>query len=174
MASSVAVGRAFEAAVGRRLAHLGCRLAPTGGAFDQCIDLAGEWAFAFPYCAPAPWPGDAVRLGCTRAAGAGAAPSAILRVPVVVQCKATRSPAGVATMREFAHAVAARFPEGTLAVLACTGGFAWRSLRREREWAARDVLLLQMTPDGGIVALQQLRSAAAAETLPVGFSSAPL
>jgi hypothetical protein len=185
MLSAVAVGKAYEAAIARRLAHAGCSLSALGGAFDQCVDLAGTWALQPPPARRAPpWPGDAVQLLCTVTAAAPAAPAdALLLLPppppplllaVVVQCKATRSPAGVGTMREFVHAVAARFPEDTLAVLACTGGFSWRSLRREREWATRDVLLLHTTPSGGLLGLLHLRQMGAAERLPVTFSSAPL
>jgi hypothetical protein len=166
MPSAVAIGRAYEAAVSRRLAHAGCSLQALGGAFDQCVDLAGTWTLPPPHAPPpAPWPGDAVQLLLRAAAG---------QLPVVVQCKATRSPAGVGTMREFVHAVAARFPEDTLAVLACTGGFSWSSLRREREWNTRDVLLLHTTPSGGLLGLMHLRQMGTAERLPVTFSSAPL
>ncbi len=169
--SAVAVGKLYEAAIARRLAHAGCGLVALGGAFDQCVDLAGQWALPPPADAP-PWPGDAVRLLC--AVTAGGAPTLPPPLSVVVQCKATRARAGVATLREFVHAVAARFPSDTLAVLACTGGFSWRSLRREREWASRDVLLLHTTPSGGLLALLHLRQMGAAERLPVTFSSAPL
>jgi hypothetical protein len=179
MLSAVAIGKAYEAAMLRRLAHAGCSLQALGGAFDQCVDLAGAWTL--PPQQPPPWPGDAVRLLCTAAAPLlpppGALPPALpppSALAVVVQCKATRSPVGVGTMREFVHAVAARFPPDTLAVLACTGGFSWRSLRREREWASRDVLLLHTTPSGGLLGLMHLRQMGAAERLPVSFSSAPL
>ena len=163
--SAVHVGRLFEATMLKRLAHEGCTLAPLGGAFDQCVDLAGVW---LPPLHPVPpWPGDAVQLLCSPL------PPAV-GLPLVVQCKATRSAAGVATLREFVHAVSSRFPANTLAVLACTGGFAWRSLRREREWATRDVLLLHTTPGGGLLGLMHLRAMGGVERLPTAFSSRPL
>ena len=142
--SAVAVGRAFERATAARLAALGATLTThSGGAFDQCVDLAGHLPLPtpLPY---APWPGDRVALRVH----ARAPP---LRVPLVVQCKATAAPAGVAVMRELQHAVAARFPRGTLAVLACTGGFALGALRRERAWVLRDVLLLHLSAEGGLL-----------------------
>ena len=144
--SAVALGRLFELATLQRLTSLGACLRRSGGAFDQCVDLHGTWALPFPPAA-APHPEDRISLRCLLPGGA---PS--LQLPLVVQCKATAGPAGVATMRELQHAVAARFPRGTLSVLACTGGFALGALMKERTWLLRDCLLLHLTPAGGIVA----------------------
>jgi len=140
---SVEIGRVFEGVVHRRLTLLGANLIHNGGAFDQCVDLSGSWALPWPRVSA--WPGDAITLHCHRVEEAGSA------VPLVVQCKATRSSVGVATVREFVHAIASRFPEHTLGILATTGGFAHRSLQREREWATRDILLLHMTLTGSIL-----------------------
>ena len=134
----------------RRLGSIGATLTRSGGAFDQCVDLHGTWALPFPV-APAAHPEDRITLGCLLRDG-GATPLRSLSLPLVVQCKATAAPAGVAVMRELQHAVAARFPRGTLSVLACTGGFALGALSRERTWVLRDCLLLHMTPAGGFVA----------------------
>jgi hypothetical protein len=169
MTSAVHVGKLYEAVISRRLTHLGCTLTSVGGAFDQCVDLGGTWCL--PSTPPAPWVGDAVRLQYTCT---GALPPGPISLPVVVQCKATRSPVGVSTLRELVHAVASRFPEDTLAILCSTGGFAWRSLRREREWALRDVLLLHTTQSGSLLQVLQLRRMGARENLPISFSSLSL
>jgi hypothetical protein len=167
--SAVALGRLFETATQRRLALLGASLTRSGGAFDQCVDLHGSWALPFPRAA-APHPEDRIALGCLLRGGAAA-----LQLPLVVQCKATAGPAGVAVMRELQHAVAARFPRGTLSVLACTGGFALGALMKERTWLLRDCLLLHLTPGGGVVAAALMRppGGAEADELQVDFTCAP-
>jgi hypothetical protein len=139
--SAVARGRAYEAVVCARLTALGARLGATGGAFDQGVDLAGTWAL--PFAAGAARGGDRVALACVLAP-----PRAL---PVAVQCKATRGAFGVGAMREFQHAVAARWPAGgALAVVACSGGFARRALAREREWARAVTLLLTVSAAGAL------------------------
>lgn len=167
--SAVALGRLFELATLARLTSLGASLSRSGGAFDQCVDLHGTWALPFPPAA-APHPEDRIFLRCLLPGGA---PS--LRLPLVVQCKATAGPAGVATMRELQHAVAARFPRGTLSVLACTGGFALGALMKERTWLLRDCLLLHMTPAGGIVAaaLMNPQGGEDGHALRAAFTTAP-
>ena len=165
MTTSVALGRAFELATAARLSALGASLhAHPSGAFDQCVDLAGTWTLPPPAAAP-PFPGDRIALRCH-------APLP-LRLPIVVQCKATAAPAGVAVMRELQHAVAARFPRGTLAVLACTGGFALGALRKERTWVLRDVLLLHLAPGGGLLAAAMMAPLGGAE-LGVSFTTQAL
>lgn len=149
--TAVEIGRAFESVVLRRLATFGCSLTANGGAFDQCVDLSGMWTLPLP--PPQPWPGDLVKLHChhTSMASRGVALPSPITIPMVVQCKATKKPVGVATAREFSHSVAARFPQDTLGVIATTGGFALRALEKEREWTLRDTLLLHMTPQGALV-----------------------
>lgn len=168
--SAVALGRLFELATQARLTALGASLSRSGGAFDQCVDLHGVWALPFPPAA-APHPEDRISLHCLLPPGG--APS--LRLPLVVQCKATAGPAGVATMRELQHAVAARFPRGTLSVLACTGGFALGALMKERTWLLRDCLLLHLTPAGGLVAaaLMSPQGGEEGQALHAAFTTAP-
>jgi hypothetical protein len=163
---AVALGKAYEAAVAGRLTALGCALSPAvrGGPMDQCVDLAGRWHFSAPFSSRPPWPSDAISFGFSSTHG-----SPSFSVGVVVQCKATRGAAGVSALREFMHALSARFPVDTLGVYACTGGFSLRSLRREREWASRDVLLLHTTPCGGVLDLLQLRRMGGRENLPLSF-----
>ena len=148
--SSVAVGAAYERAVLALLASYGARLVATGGAFDQGADLVGSWAV--PWAPRAPAPGDRVALRCVARAPRVA--------PLVVQCRATAAPFGVGAMREFQHAVAARFP-GAVGVVACTAGFA-RSLAREREWARTPTLLLTVAADGALLAAASIARADAA------------
>jgi hypothetical protein len=170
--TAVEVGRAFETIVHRRLATLGCALTANGGAFDQCVDLSGKWALPLPFPQPL-WPGDLVKLHCHHT-GMGKGVLAPLTVPMVVQCKATKKPVGVSTVREFSHAVAARFPQETLGVIATTGGFALRALQKEREWTLRDTLLLHMTSQGALVNFFFLSAAYAERGSSLHFISSPL
>lgn len=147
--SAVARGAAYERVVARRFAAWGARLQLSGGAFDQGVDLGGSWPLPWP--ATPPWPGDRVLLSCV-------APRT-LKVPCVVQCKATSSPLGVGPLRELQHAIAARFPEGALVCVACTSGFALRSLARERSWALRSTLLLTISEEGALLGATALHSA---------------
>ena len=145
--SSVAIGRAYERVVLARLSLLGLRLANTGGTFDQGVDLVGTW---HPSPVVAPQPGDRVAL---RALLSGTAQRS---APAAVQCKATQAPVGVGTMREFQHAVAERFPAGTIAIVACSGGFAMRALVKEKEWALRTTLLLHISDTGSLLSAASL------------------
>jgi hypothetical protein len=153
MASSVAVGSAYERAVQTLLASFGARLSVVGGAFDQGSDLIGTWAL--PNAPRAPARGDRVALQCVV--------HAPRVVPVVVQCRATATPFGVGAMREFQHAVGSRFAGGALAVVACTSGFALESLVREREWARARTLLLTVSQRGELLAAHSLARAGVEE-----------
>ena len=170
--TAVEVGRAFEMIVHRRLATLGCALTANGGAFDQCVDLCGQWTFPLPTPQPL-WPGDLVKLHCHHT-GMGKGVISPHTVPMVVQCKATKKPVGVSTVREFSHAVASRFPQETLGVIATTGGFALRALQKEREWTLRDTLLLHMTPQGALVNFFFLSAAYSERGSSLHFISSPL
>jgi hypothetical protein len=147
--STVAVGRAYERIVLNRLTLFGLRLSSVGGAFDQGVDLVGLWTLPSPVNY-SPLQGDRVMLTALSNSPPSDA-AASLSVPAVVQCKATSSPVGVRTMREFQHAVAERYPMGTIAVLASSGGFAMRGLVKEREWALRKTLLLHISGTGDLL-----------------------
>ena len=152
MASSVALGTAYERTVQALLTSFGARLSAVGGAFDQGTDLTGTWALPWPARAAAP--GDRITLQCVV--------HAPRIVPVVVQCRATAMPFGVGAMREFQHACGSRFG-GALAVVACTSGFAIESLAKEREWARARTLLLTVSPRGELLAAHSLVRAGAVE-----------
>ena len=164
MKTTVELGRAFESVVFQRLSGFGASLTQSGGAFDQCVDLSGSWTLPWPKVDS--WPGDALTLRYVRGE------VGFISIPLVVQCKATKSPVGVATVREFAHAIASRFPEHTLGVIATTGGFAQRSLQREREWATRDILFLHMTTSGALLHAAYLSRSGSQRRYP--FLTSPL
>ena len=157
MLSTVAIGRNYERIVLTRLSLLGLRLANTGGAFDQGVDLVGEWALPSPPPPPLVTPSHPDDCVTLRALLLPSQKSLAVRsAPVVVQCKDTQTPVGVRMMREFQHAVAERFPMGTIAIVACSSGFALSALKKEKEWTLRTTLLLHLSNSGALISCASL------------------
>jgi hypothetical protein len=97
MTSTVARGRAFEAAAVRALARWGLALAAVGGAGDGGVDLRGAWRVATDMPA----------------------------VPVVGQCKAHRALSGPAHVRELEGSLGAE-PRPALGLLVAAAGCVGR------------------------------------------------
>lgn len=142
-----AIGSAYERIVQQKLGSYGTLLSASGGARDQCVDLFGTWSL--------PWKtasnsvsGDAVSLICTSSNSNNTGSSQMWNV--IVQCKATKKPAGTSDMRGFQLSLDSH-PLNTIGIFACTSGFAMREIARERYFIRRHTLLLHISMEGALL-----------------------
>ncbi|KAI8822916.1 uncharacterized protein EV422DRAFT_494143 [Fimicolochytrium jonesii] len=95
----VEIGTAFESDTIASLRSFHMDLRRVGGANDKGVDLRGKWVLS-----------------------GSAGSSAPHTVPIIVQCKASRTPLGPKYLREL-EGTLARESAGTIAVMACYEGY---------------------------------------------------